>query len=66
MPNAAVLLGLHRGILERLADRATEDRYPLTRQRIIHDVKRGRGRPGMPVGHSSLPRFHLPRVEAAR
>ena len=39
IPNAAVLLGLRRGILERLADRATEDRYPLTPQRIVHDVR---------------------------
>ena len=39
LPNAAVLLGLRRGILERLADRATEDRYPLTPQRIVHDVR---------------------------
>jgi len=39
VPNAAVLLGLRQGILERLADRATEDRYPLTPQRIVHDVR---------------------------
>src|SRR5215208_1059765 len=39
IPNAAVLLGLRRGILERLADRATEDRFPLTPQRIVHDVR---------------------------
>jgi acetolactate synthase I/II/III large subunit len=39
VPNAAVLLGLRRGILDRLADRATEDRHPLTPQRIVHDVR---------------------------
>ncbi len=39
LPNAAALLGLRAGILARLADRAEEDRFPLTPQRIVHDVR---------------------------
>ena len=39
LPNAAALLGLREGILARLADRAQEDRFPLTPQRIVHDVR---------------------------
>jgi acetolactate synthase I/II/III large subunit len=39
LPNAAALLGLRQGILARLADRAEEDRFPLTPQRIVHDVR---------------------------
>jgi acetolactate synthase-1/2/3 large subunit len=39
LPNAAALLGLREGILARLADRAEEDRFPLTPQRIVHDVR---------------------------
>ena len=27
------------GILERIADRATEDRFPVTPQRLVHDVR---------------------------
>jgi acetolactate synthase-1/2/3 large subunit len=37
--NAGVLLDLRAGILARLEDRATESRYPLTPQRIVHDVR---------------------------
>jgi acetolactate synthase-1/2/3 large subunit len=33
------LLGLRDGILARLAERATEDRFPLTPQRVVHDVR---------------------------
>jgi acetolactate synthase-1/2/3 large subunit len=33
------LLGLRQKILERLNDRADEDRFPITPQRIIHDVR---------------------------
>src|SRR5271170_6076587 len=37
IPNAQTLLPLREGILERIADRATEDR--LTPQRLVHDVR---------------------------
>ncbi len=36
---ADALLPLRKEILERLADRATEDRFPPTPQRIVHDVR---------------------------
>jgi len=36
---ASALLGLREGILARIADRATESRWPLTPQRIVHDVR---------------------------
>jgi acetolactate synthase-1/2/3 large subunit len=39
LPNASTLLGLREGILARLAERATEDRFPITPQRIVHDVR---------------------------
>ncbi|TIX18189.1 MAG: acetolactate synthase large subunit, partial [Mesorhizobium sp.] len=39
LPNAGALLGLRDGILTRIADRAKESRYPLTPQRIVHDVR---------------------------
>jgi acetolactate synthase-1/2/3 large subunit len=39
LPNASALLGLREGILARLAERATEDRFPLTPQRVVHDVR---------------------------
>ena len=38
--NAAALLPLREQILARLTDRATESRFPLTPQRIVHDVRR--------------------------
>ncbi|MFC3127415.1 acetolactate synthase large subunit [Pseudoroseomonas globiformis] len=37
VPQAGALLPLRRGILARIADRATEDRF--TPQRIVHDVR---------------------------
>lgn len=37
--NAAALLPLREEILARIADRATEDRFPMTPQRIVHDVR---------------------------
>jgi acetolactate synthase-1/2/3 large subunit len=37
--NASALLPLREQILARLADRATENRFPLTPQRIVHDVR---------------------------
>ena len=37
--NAGALLPLREGILSRITDRATEDRWPPTPQRIVHDVR---------------------------
>jgi acetolactate synthase-1/2/3 large subunit len=37
MPNAGALLPLREGILKRIADRATEDRF--TPQRLVHDIR---------------------------
>jgi acetolactate synthase-1/2/3 large subunit len=37
--NAGALLPLREGILTRIADRNTEDRWPPTPQRIVHDVR---------------------------
>jgi acetolactate synthase-1/2/3 large subunit len=39
LKNASALLPLRDKILEHLADRATESRFPLTPQRIVHDVR---------------------------
>jgi acetolactate synthase-1/2/3 large subunit len=39
VPNASALLPLRDAILARIGDRATEDRFPLTPQRIVHDVR---------------------------
>ena len=39
LPNGQALLGLREGILAHLAERSTEDRFPLTPQRIVHDVR---------------------------
>jgi acetolactate synthase-1/2/3 large subunit len=39
LPNAAALVPLREGILERTLARATESRFPLTPQRIVHDVR---------------------------
>ena len=36
---ASALLPLREDILRRITDRATEDRFPLTPQRIVHDVR---------------------------
>ena len=38
LPNAQALLPMREGILNRIADRATEDR--LTPQRLVHDVRK--------------------------
>ena len=38
--HAGALLPLRDGILSRIADRATEDRWPPTPQRLVHDVRR--------------------------
>ena len=39
LPNAGALLPLRAGILARIGARADESRYPLTPQRIVHDVR---------------------------
>lgn len=39
LPRAGALLGLRDGILSRIADRATESRWPPTPQRLVHDVR---------------------------
>ncbi|HLG80489.1 MAG TPA: acetolactate synthase large subunit [Bradyrhizobium sp.] len=39
LPNAAALLSMREHILSRIADRATEARWPPTPQRIVHDVR---------------------------
>jgi acetolactate synthase I/II/III large subunit len=36
---AGALLPLREGILARIADRATEERFPVTPQRLVHDVR---------------------------
>jgi acetolactate synthase-1/2/3 large subunit len=38
-PGQSDLLGLRAGILERINDRAEEDRFPITPQRLVHDVR---------------------------
>src|SRR4051794_27496159 len=39
LTSAGALLALREGILSRIADRATEDRFPPTPQRLVHDVR---------------------------
>src|SRR5580658_3579306 len=39
LPRAGALLALRAEILARVADRAEESRFPLTPQRIVHDVR---------------------------
>jgi acetolactate synthase I/II/III large subunit len=39
LPNAGALLPLRTGILAKIADRAEESRFPLTPQRIVHEVR---------------------------
>jgi acetolactate synthase-1/2/3 large subunit len=39
LPKAGALLGLREPILARIGDRAEESRFPLTPQRIVHDVR---------------------------
>jgi len=39
LPRAGALLPLRQRILARIAERAQESRYPLTPQRIVHDVR---------------------------
>jgi acetolactate synthase-1/2/3 large subunit len=40
LPNAGALLGLREEILRHITDRATESRFPLKPQRIVHDVRK--------------------------
>jgi len=40
LPYASALASLRDGIIARIVDRATEERFPLTPQRIVHDVRR--------------------------
>jgi acetolactate synthase I/II/III large subunit len=49
LTNAGALLPLRSGILARITERADESRYPLTPQRIVHDVRHV-----MPAGESHL------------
>jgi acetolactate synthase-1/2/3 large subunit len=39
LPHASALLPLRERILSRLKERATDDRFPLIPQRIVHDVR---------------------------
>jgi acetolactate synthase I/II/III large subunit len=39
LPNAKALLPLQDGILSRVTDRDTESRWPVTPQRLVHDVR---------------------------
>ncbi|AZO12019.1 MULTISPECIES: acetolactate synthase large subunit [unclassified Mesorhizobium] len=39
LPNAAALLPLRQEILAKIADRADEDRWPVTPQRLVHDIR---------------------------
>src|SRR5208337_289557 len=39
LPRAGALLSLREGILAHIGDRAEESRFPLTPQRIVHDVR---------------------------
>jgi acetolactate synthase-1/2/3 large subunit len=39
LPRAGALLALRQEIVARIAERAQESRYPLTPQRIVHDVR---------------------------
>ncbi|GLS30615.1 acetolactate synthase-1/2/3 large subunit [Mesorhizobium albiziae] len=40
LPNAGALLPLRENILAHIADRANEDRWPPTPQRLVHDVRK--------------------------
>ncbi|UPJ79245.1 acetolactate synthase large subunit [Bradyrhizobium sp. 183] len=39
LPNAKALLSLRQSILDRVASGATESRWPVTPQRLVHDVR---------------------------
>ncbi|QEL26202.1 acetolactate synthase large subunit [Bosea sp. F3-2] len=40
LPNAGALLPLREEILAKIADRADEERWPVTPQRLIHDIRK--------------------------
>jgi len=40
LPNAGALLPLREEILNRITDRAEEERWPVTPQRLVHDVRK--------------------------
>ncbi|MBV8848466.1 MAG: acetolactate synthase large subunit, partial [Methylobacteriaceae bacterium] len=40
LPNAGALVPLREGILEHITDRSNEDRFPVTPQRLVRDVRR--------------------------
>jgi len=40
LPNAGALLSLREGILNKITDRADEDRWPVTPQRLVHDIRK--------------------------
>ena len=40
LPNAGALLPLREEILARISDRAEEDRWPVTPQRLVHDIRK--------------------------
>src|SRR5260370_1842614 len=54
LPRAGALLGLREGILKRIADRATENRFPPTPQRIVHDVSQVIPEDGVGALHNGL------------
>jgi acetolactate synthase-1/2/3 large subunit len=47
LPNAGALLGLREQILKHIEDRCDERRFPLTPQRIVHDVRKVMPRDGI-------------------
>ncbi|OCK57090.1 hypothetical protein LMTR3_21240 [Bradyrhizobium sp. LMTR 3] len=40
LPNAKALLPLRQSILDRVSDHATESLWPVTPQRLVHDVRK--------------------------
>jgi hypothetical protein len=50
LKNASALLPLREQILTHLADPATESRFPLTPQRIVHDVRQVMPEDGIAYG----------------
>ncbi len=47
LKTASALLALREGILARITDRATEDRFPPTPQRIVYDVRKAMPQDGI-------------------
>ena len=65
LPNASALPGLREGILAHLAERSTEDRFPLTPQRIVHDVRRSSRRTTSLPSTTACTRSGSPAIIAA-